>query len=59
MPLTPRVTPEGVEPSIAWMKARSPRPLDDGAVIDRAPKTIGSKAKVLDILPTDQKKFHH
>ena len=25
------VTPVGVEPTIAWMKARSPRPLDDGA----------------------------
>lgn len=26
------MTPVGVEPTIAWMKARSPRPLDDGAV---------------------------
>ena len=25
------MTPVGVEPTIAWMKARSPRPLDDGA----------------------------
>ena len=26
------VTPVGVEPTITWMKARCPRPLDDGAV---------------------------
>lgn len=26
------MTPGGFEPPIAWMKARSPRPLDDGAV---------------------------
>ena len=26
------VTPGGVEPPITWMKARCPRPLDDGAV---------------------------
>lgn len=26
------MTPVGVEPTIAWMKARSPRPLDEGAV---------------------------
>ena len=25
------VTPGGVEPPITWMKARCPRPLDDGA----------------------------
>jgi hypothetical protein len=33
MLLYPLVTPEGFEPSIAWMKARSPRPLDDGAKV--------------------------
>ena len=27
------VTPEGVEPSITWMKAKCPRPLDDGAYL--------------------------
>ena len=26
------MTPVGVEPTITWMKARCPRPLDDGAV---------------------------
>lgn len=27
----PSVTPRGFEPRIAWMKTKSPRPLDDGA----------------------------
>ena len=46
----PKVTPEGVEPSITWMKARCPRPLDDGAIFWRSPEEHRGGAKVRDIV---------
>ena len=67
----PKVTPEGVEPSITWMKARCPRPLDDGADLiggaptlrDGAnflaePRHFGTQAKAPDILSTYPTNFH-